>query len=339
MIEKNFGHVKAIRGEDGGRFPHCNTILVTDDINAIIDPGAGERILKKLRASHSIDLVIDTHYHFDHIWFNYLFTDARIYLHRDDAACFESLDALADRLGISEVYGVKAVKKWKERISKSGNQSMGLTPKNRHEWVLSTSRLDGEYEDGRIFDFGNTTAEVVHLPGHTAGFCCFYFPNERLVYSADIDLTSFGPWYGGTDGDIQGFLDSIERIIDLKADVYVTGHEFGILKRSEFLKRIPEFRARIFERDKRILEFLRAKKKGATLTGIASKGLIYGPEFLVDEWIYMWEKIMVRKHLERFEILGLVSAEKSRYFLKAERARSFLKASKRRSGLSSYVEN
>jgi glyoxylase-like metal-dependent hydrolase (beta-lactamase superfamily II) len=204
---------------------------------------------------------------------------------------------------------------------------------------LSTSRLDGEYEDGRIFDFGNTTAEVVHLPGHTAGFCCFYFPNERLVYSADIDLTDFGPWYGGTDGDIQGFLDSIERIIDLKADVYVTGHEFGILKRSEFLKRIPKFRARIFERDKRILEFLRAKKKGATLTGIASKGLIYGPEFLVDEWIYMWEKIMVRKHLERFEKLGLVGAERSRYFVKAERARSFLKASKRRSGLSSYVEN
>jgi glyoxylase-like metal-dependent hydrolase (beta-lactamase superfamily II) len=316
LIEKNFGHIKVVRGEDDGRFPHCNTILVTDDTNAVIDPGAGERILRRLRADYSIDLVIDTHYHFDHIWFNHLFPDARIYLHKDDAACFKSLDDLAERLGISEVYGVEAVKKWKDRISRSGNQSMGLTPKNRHEWVLSTSRLDGEYEDGRIFDFGNTTAEAVHLPGHTAGFSCFYFPNERLAYSADIDLTDFGPWYGGTDGDIQGFLDSIERIAELKADVYVTGHEFGILRRSEFLKRIPEFRATIFERDKRIMEFLRARKKGATLTTIASKGLIYSPESLVDEWIYMWGKIMVKKHLERLETLGLVGLERSRYFVK-----------------------
>lgn len=335
MIEKSFGHVKVIRGEDGGRFPYCNTILVADDINAIIDPGAGERILRRLRADYSIDLVIDTHYHFDHIWLNCLFPDAKMYLHRDDAACFKSLDVLADRLGISEVYGIEAVKKWKNTISKPGNESMGLTPKNRHEWVLSTSRLDGEYEDGRIFDFGNTTAEAVHLPGHTAGFSCFYFPTERLMYSADIDLTDFGPWYGGTDGDIQGFLDSVKRIAELKADIYVTGHELGILSRSAFLKRIPEFKARIFERDKRILKFLRANKKGATLTTIASKGLIYGPEFLVDEWIYMWEKIMVKKHLERLTTLGLVGAERSMYFVKAERTRSLLEASTRRNGLSS----
>jgi glyoxylase-like metal-dependent hydrolase (beta-lactamase superfamily II) len=316
LIEKGYGPIRVVRGEEKGRFPHCNTILIIDEVKAVIDPGAGEKILEKLLVNHRIDLVIDTHYHFDHIWFNYLFRDAEIHLNRYDAPCFKSLDTLAERLGILEVYGVDGVERWKKTVSGRSSESMGYTPRNRHEWVLSTSRLDGVYKDGKIFDFGSTEAEAIHLPGHTAGFCCFYFPNERLVYTADIDLTSFGPWYGGTDGDIQGFLDSIERITELDADIYVTGHELGIVGKSDFLLRLEKFKSKIFERDKALLEFLCSRKNGATLSEIASQGLIYDQEFLVDEWIYMWEKIMVKKHLERLERLGFVYLEGNRYYTK-----------------------
>jgi len=314
LTEKSYGHIKVVRGEQNGRFPHCNTILITDEVNAIIDPGAGEKILEKLLENYRIDLVINTHYHFDHIRFNYFFRDSEIHLNKYDAPCFKSLDTLAERLGILEVYGIKGVKKWKKTIARESREPLGCTPKNRHEWVLSTSRLDGEYEDGKIFDFGTTKAEVIRVPGHTAGFCCFYFPIEKFVYTADIDLTSFGPWYGGSDGDIQCFLDSMERVTKLNADVYVTGHEIGIVKKSEFLTRLEKFKSKIFERDRNILEFLRNRKNGAALTEIASRGLIYGCELLVDEWIYMWEKIMVRKHLERLERLGSAYRKGNKYY-------------------------
>jgi len=294
-------------------------MLITDEVNAIIDPGAGEKTLEKLLGNHRVDLVINTHYHFDHIRFNYLFRDAQIHLNKYDAPCFKSLDALAERLGIPEVYGIRAVKKWKKTISSESLGPLGSSPKNRHEWILSTCRLDGEYEDGRIFDFGNTKAEVIHTPGHTAGFCCFYFPDEKLVYAADIDLTSFGPWYGGSDGDIKLFLDSMERVAKLNADIYVTGHEIGIVKKPEFLTRLEKFKSKIFERDTDILEFLRRRKNGAALTDIASEGLIYSRKLLVDEWIYMWERIMVRKHLERLEGLGLVYLEGNNYRVKEKR--------------------
>ena len=319
LTEKSWGHVRVVRGEENGRFPHCNTILITDEVNAIIDPGAGEKTLEKLQRNYRVDLVINTHYHFDHIRFNYLFRDAEIHLNRYDAPRFKSLDALAERLGILEVYGVRAVKKWKRTISSESREPLGPTPKDRHEWILSTSRLDGEYDDGGIFDFGATKARVIHTPGHTAGFCCFYFPNEKMVYAADIDLTSFGPWYGGSDGDIQLFLDSVEKISKLDADIYVTGHEIGIVKKPEFLMRLGKFKSKIFERDTRILEFLARRNDGAALTDVASEGLIYSREFLVDEWICMWERIMVRKHLERLEGLGLVCLEGDRYRVKEGR--------------------
>jgi len=319
LTEKSYGHVTVVKGEENGRFPHCNTILITDEVNAIIDPGAGEKILAKLLKNYRIDLVVNTHYHFDHIWFNYLFRDAEIHLNKYDAPCFKSLDTLAERLGIREIYGIEGVKKWKKTISSESREPLGHTPKDRHEWVLSTSRLDGEYEDGKIFDFGTTKAEAICMPGHTAGSCCFYFPNEKLVYTADIDLTSFGPWYGGSDGDIQGFLDSMKKATKLNANIYVTGHEIGIVNKSEFLTKLEKFKSKIFERDERILEYARSRKKGATLNEIASQGLIYDHEFLVDEWIYMWERIMVRKHLERLEGLGLVCLEGNKYRVKEGR--------------------
>jgi len=319
LTEKRRGHVRVVRGEENGRFPYCNTILITDEVNAIIDPGAGEKILQKLSGNYRVDLVINTHYHFDHIRFNYLFRDAEIHLNKYDAPCFKSLDTLARRLGILDVYGIKGVEKWKKTISSESREAMSYTPKNRHEWILSTSRLDGEYEDGKIFDFGATKVEVMHEPGHTTGFCCFYFPNEKMVYAADIDLTSFGPWYGGSDGDIQLFLDSMEKATKLNAGIYVTGHEIGIVKKPEFLTRLEKFKSKIFERDTNVLEFLRRRKNGAALTDIASEGLIYSRELLVDEWIYMWERIMVKKHLERLEGLGLVYLEGNKYRAKKKR--------------------
>ena len=316
LTQKSWKHVRIIKGEENGKFPNCSTIAIADEVNAIIDPGAGEKTLEKLLRNYRADLIINTHYHFDHIQFDYLFRDAIVHLNKYYTSCFKSLDALAERLGILEVYGTRGVERWKRTISSESREPMGPTPRDRHEWILSTSRLDGQYGDGKIFDFGTTKVEAIHTPGHTAGLCCFYFPNEKMAFVADIDLTSFGPWYGGSDGDIQLFLDSVEKVAKLDVDIYVTGHEIGIVKKSDFLARLEKFKSKILERDANIMKFLRQRRKGATLAGFASQGLIYPREFLADPWIYMWERIMLRKHLERLENLELVYSEGSNYHAK-----------------------
>jgi hypothetical protein len=42
-------------------------------------------------------------------------------------------------------------------------------------------------------------------------------------------------------------------------------------------------------------------------------GLIYKKKFLVDDWIYMWNKIMMKKHLQRLVKHGAVLKKGERY--------------------------
>ena len=81
------------------------------------------------------------------------------------------------------------------------------------------------------------------------------------------------------------------------SDVYKRqGHERGVLNRKDFLDGLDRFIAVIDERDRKILSVL---QKPLSLTEIAERGLIYGRKYHVDAWIYMWEFIMIRKHVQR----------------------------------------
>jgi len=97
---------------------------------------------------------------------------------------------------------------------------------------------------------------MVHSPSHTAGVYCPYFPDEGLVYTGDIDLTRFGPWYFGADGDIDGFIRSSRVLLDLDARWYLTGHEAGLLGRAEFAERLDSYLQVIATRDRRIQALL-----------------------------------------------------------------------------------
>ena len=62
---------------------------------------------------------------------------------------------------------------------------------------------DGTHVDGQRFSFGKTEVEVIHrqaTPGQR-----FAFPREGLVFTADIDLEPFGPWYGNIKSSVDEF--------------------------------------------------------------------------------------------------------------------------------------
>jgi glyoxylase-like metal-dependent hydrolase (beta-lactamase superfamily II) len=58
---------------------------------------------------------------------------------------------------------------------------------------LHASPVHREFNDGEIIDFGHVKLQVVHTPGHTPGHCAFYEEKTGLLFSADIDLSGFGP--------------------------------------------------------------------------------------------------------------------------------------------------
>jgi len=80
MESINFGKIKWIQGQNKGRFPFCNSLLIQDSVKVVIDPGAGLELMKQVNDSVDVDLVINTHFHFDHIAYNYLFSRSKVYL-------------------------------------------------------------------------------------------------------------------------------------------------------------------------------------------------------------------------------------------------------------------
>jgi len=102
-------------------------LIDDDDVKVLIDPGAGLKTLTRLKREASIDLVMNTHYHFDHIAYNYLFDQARIIINEHEAPCYRDKKHLGSLLGMEEVYGPAWVDGWMDcQNSRSGNKTKPL---------------------------------------------------------------------------------------------------------------------------------------------------------------------------------------------------------------------
>ena len=82
---------------------------------------------------------------------------------------------------------------------------------SRHPYSLSP---DHTLKDGDELTLAGFPFRVLHTPGHTAGSCCFYFPEEGILFSGD---TLFYGSYGRTDlptGDDRQMEASVNRLLD-----------------------------------------------------------------------------------------------------------------------------
>ena len=299
----DLGPIKVIPGENNSIFPYCTSILIEGEARILIDPGCGERTLQEIKAKGKVDRVINTHYHFDHIRGNHLFSESEIYINQTESRGFRNLAEITKMLGMVEVYGDEWASEWVDSVTSGTRSPTPYSPSGDHRWYLSTRRLDGIYKGGDTLEFGEVKVEVLPTPGHSQGNCCLFFPEQRAVYTGDFDLTKFGPWYGGSDGDITSFVRSAIALLGLEADHFITGHEVGILGLDEFLSRMTEFLDVIDRRDRMIKDLL---EKGSGLEEIVSQGILYNPEYHVDPWIYMWEKLSIKHHIRRLLDLDML---------------------------------
>ena len=291
-----FGRIKVIIGENNSRYPYCTSIFVDDDIKAVIDPGAGVKALQELKQHNHIDLVYNTHFHYDHMAYNYLFDQAMLYINEQESMCYTDRKSIVQRMGMTDFFGDDYADKWVDYISNPNSQQSPISPQKRHEWFLSTSMDITSCKWGDVFDFGSTKMEVIGTPGHSQGFNCPYFPEEGVVYTGDYDLGGFGPWYGGKDCDLELFVQSADKLLQLDANTYVTGHQKGIVNRAEFKEQLKRFMSVIDKRDQMLLAALSFP---ISLKDLADQGLIYGKMFMIDEWVRAWEEMMDYCHLQR----------------------------------------
>jgi glyoxylase-like metal-dependent hydrolase (beta-lactamase superfamily II) len=281
-----------IEGENKGRYPRSNSMLIDSDVRVLIDTGMGTNLATTIEKERKIDLVINSHGHEDHIACNHVFKNARISSHKLDASLIKSVRKLAELYPTSVEFQRK---------------SMDLL---LEQFGLRDSAVDLEFEEGYIFDLGKLKLKVIHTPGHSLGHCCFSIPSEKLIFLADIDLSFFGPWYGCLNCDIDQFIDSIKRVRALKFETAITSHK-GIIRGEEIIEEeLSRYLNRIFEREKELLRFL---NKERSIDEIVSKAIIYG-HFPEPKAIFkLFERTMIEKHLERLIKRNLVKHMRKRF--------------------------
>ena len=251
-----YGHSEVLFGEKNGKYPHGNSLLVRGDETIIVDPSIS---LIPLRGElPRVDRVVNSHCHEDHIAGNHLFPDAPWHLHE------------LDHPGILSLTGLEAIYGYAEPIM-SGFRPVLL---NQFHFVPRPDALS--YRDGDVFDLGaGVRVRVIHTPGHTRGHCCLFVEPDDLLYLGDIELSSFGPYYGDAWSDLEDFERSLAQVRAIEARWYATFHHVGVVDRATFLERIDRFAAVIADRERRLLDYLREPH---TLDEIAAHRFVYRPQ-------------------------------------------------------------
>ncbi|MDQ7794377.1 MAG: MBL fold metallo-hydrolase [bacterium] len=275
--------VNVIHGELRGRFPYAHALLIQDDMTVLIDTGAGDRPLGSVPATP--DVIINSHFHADHTRGNRLFPDAAVWAAAEDAPAIRSEDEFVTRAGYTRMG--------------PGRARLML------DWIEhAESRVDRELAGDEVLELGRRKLRLIPAPGHTPGHLAFYLEREGILFTADVDLTSFGPWYANPGSDPDQFEDSIRRLAEVPARLIVSAHK-GIL-REELPRRLEMYRAVIDARDQRCLELL--ARGPATLGQLARHWPIHGRP-LQPGWLYgTWERIMLEHQLVRLQRRGLVRA-------------------------------
>jgi len=180
----------------------CVYLLNAGDL-VLIDSGAG-RSFDKLVSNierlgfepKRLKAILVTHAHIDHIGSLHRFQEAfgvQVIAHELDTEAIEEGRGVA-----AEAYGVD------------------YTP------CHVDLRIQG-YEE--TFQFGKHELRVIHIPGHTAGSIAAYLDtdNKRVLFGQDIH----GPYYPEWGADRAQAKLSLQKLLELKADILCEGH-FGI---------------------------------------------------------------------------------------------------------------
>ncbi len=297
--------VKVIRPEALAVFPYSNSLFIDDNIKLMIDAGAGGRAYKPIKPK-SVDLLLLTHNHFDHINGVSFFSNAQVLAGREEAEGYTNPEVYASWAGFrhwENLMGRTKVERFAETVPMP--EDVPVNPGfNRIE-------LAGVIQDNDFFDLGKTKIHALHTPGHSHGHYAFYLEKEGILFSGDIDIAPRGPWYGGELSDFDDLVKSVERLIELDPHILVTSHRRVFYGKEENIAKIlKDYIAIPLEKENRIYDFL---AKPRTINDIAKQDFAndYPKKTSYTEF---WTKMMISKHLDRLlRKEKLVKLDKAHY--------------------------
>ena len=270
--------MELVEGLNKGRFPYCNVLKVE---NVLIDAGAGIEILKNIR--EKVDVLLLSHTHPDHASGAWLFQKKKV-LGPDNFKT--DLESLARRFVGEEIAEI-----WIRFVEGFGMKSF---------------EYEG-YEAGIICE--NPEIEAIPVLGHSADHHVFLI-DQKVLFGSDVDLTSFGPFYGNPESDPYLFKKEIEKLLDLDFEIFVPAHSKPVFDKERAIEEILKFMEKFDERERKILEILEEPKRIDEIVEISP---IYGKKPYAKEMLDFFERNMILKHLEKLLKDGKIRKEDEYY--------------------------
>ena len=285
-LQRISNDIYLVEGKNRGKFPYSNSILIFTSNNeaVLIDTGCGIEKLHRLKKKFHIYRIINSHTHPDHSAGNWIF--------QKDVESIEvpseGFDTSGNILALSERFteSGELARIWRDYVPTLLNMK-DCEPTHR-------------FNKNSEIALGDVILLPIYTPGHTIDHYCFYEPNERILFSFDIDLTSFGPWYGHHESDIKEFKTSIERLYELDIKILVSSHRRMVT--DHIYEQLKIFNNQFEERSIKIRKLL--TEGFHSLDQLIEKKPIYGNFPYAEPLLRFWEGEMIKKHVIELQQKG-----------------------------------
>lgn len=194
----------------------CNPgYVVTSDGVVVIDtpqlPTHAVKFRKEAEGHGPIRYIINTEHHIDHIFGNYYFKGAGIVVsHRD---VYDNFMKVTPKLNPYHYA--------KEAIPMDDPEGEAIFP-DEETYFQDPNKPTITFEGDVTLRVGAHTFELISTPGHTDGQIAVYVPEERVVFPGDTIFHGCQTWH--MESDLYAWIDSLDFLKTLDADIIVPGH-------------------------------------------------------------------------------------------------------------------
>jgi len=172
----------------------------------------------------SVRKLISTHHHADHFGASRAhkeWTGAEVYLNPIEIQRMERMQSSSpspEAIAFFRSHGIP--------LPESGD---GLPAPGRYFGTLyAPATPDHHINDGDVIYVGEREIQIVWTPGHTAGHCCLYFPQDKVMIVGDHLLPKITPhvgvYYSGPDNPLLDFLQSQEKVQQFDVELVLPAH-------------------------------------------------------------------------------------------------------------------
>jgi cyclase len=202
--------------------------VVTSEGVVVIDtpqlPTYAVKMREEALKHGEIKYLINTEHHVDHIFGNYYFDNVKnILAHR---ATYDDFMVVHPDIN-PYAYA-------KEAIPTDDPEGEKIFPSEEDYFAKPNKPniiIDGDIE----LCVGDHTFQILHTPGHTPGQLAVIIPEERLMFLGDTVFNNVQTWLHASD--IEKWIASIDRLLEVDVDMIVPGHGPVCTKQELYVQR------------------------------------------------------------------------------------------------------